>query len=186
MLNENIFSKEVEEQLRYFRTSSQKEKGKSHFPINLCYLDTHKKELELKDTFKRLKILDDIAKSFDIGYVLHFEEQTFVAVFDYQKSWSDNCYQQATSLVNKLKKSFQKLKFLQNVEDNFGAMVLCLIILLFILPFFINEFNPQMQIKMTNLDMLGFLITFVLIIIDWKFENYINQQKAKLDKNFEN
>lgn len=186
MLNENIFSKEVEEQLRYFRTSSQKDKGKSHFPINLCYIDTHRKKLELKDTFKKLKILDDIAKKLNIGYVLHFEEQTFVAVFDYQKSWSDNCYQQATSLVNKLKKSFQKLKFLQNVEDNFGAMVLCLIILLFILLFFINEFNPQMQIKMTNLDMLGFLITFVLIIIDWKFENYIKQQKAKLDKNFEN
>lgn len=126
MLDENIFSKEVGEQLRYFRTSSQKDKGKSHFPINLCYIDTHRKKLELKDTFKKLKILNDIAKSFDIGYVLRFEEQTFIAVFDYQKNWSDNCHQQATSLVNKLKKSFQKLN------------------------------NPQMQIKMTNLDMLGF------------------------------
>lgn len=83
MLKEDIFSKEVEGQLKYFRISSQKGKGKLHFPINLCYIDTHRKELELKDTFKKLKVLDDIAKKFNVGYVLHFKEQTFVAVFDF-------------------------------------------------------------------------------------------------------
>lgn len=183
MLNEDILSKEVEEQLKYFRTSPQKGKGKPYFPINLCYIDTHKKELELKDTFKRLKILDDIAKKFNVGYVLHFKEQTFVAVFDYQENWSDSCYQQSINLINKLQKSFLKLNFLKTAEDKFSAIVLCIIILLFIFLLFIDEFDPQTQIKMTNLDMLGFLITFILIIIDWQFEKYIKRQKTKLDNN---
>lgn len=69
------------------------------------------------------------------------------------------------------------------MEDKFSAIVSCIIILLFIFLLFIDEFDPQTQIKMTNLDMLGFLITFVLIIIDWQFEKYIKRQKTKLDNN---
>lgn len=45
------------------------------------------------------------------------------------------------------------------MEDKFSAIVLCIIILLFIFLLFIDEFDPQTQIKMINLDMLGFLIT---------------------------
>lgn len=182
MLNEDIFSKEVEEQLKYLRTGLQNG-NKTHYPINLCFIDTHGKIFELKETFKRLEILDDIAKKFNVDYVLHFEEQTFVAIFDYQKNWSDSCYQQSINLINKLQKSFLKLNFLKTAEDKFSAIVSCIIILLFIFLLFIDEFDPQTQIKMTNLDMLGFLIIFVLIIIDWQFEKYIKRQKAKLNNN---
>ena len=186
MLNKDIFSKEVEEQLKYFRTSPQKGKGKSYFPINLCYIDTHKKELELKDAFKRLKILDDIAKSFDVGYVLHFEEQTFVAVFNQQENWSDNCYQQAINFIGQLHKKFQKLKILQSIEDKLSATLLFAISLSLLILFSNKLFSFQMQINVTNLGMLGLLIASILGIIDWRFENYIKQQKAKLDNNFKN
>ena len=186
MLNENIFSKEVEEQLRYFRTSSQKDKGKSHFPINLCYIDTHRKKLELKDTFKKLKVLDDIAKSFDIGYVLHFKEQTFIAVFNQQENWSDNCYQQAINFIGQLHKKFQKLRILQSIEDKLSATLLFAISLSLLILFSNKLFSFQMQINVTNLGMLGLLIASILVIIDWRFENYIKQQKAKLDINFKN
>lgn len=183
MLNEDIFSKEVEEQLKYLRTGLQNG-NKTHYPINLCFIDTHGKIFELKETFKRLEILDDIAKSFDIGYVLHFEEQTFIAVFNQQENWSDNCYQQAINFIGQLHKKFQKLKILQSIEDNLSATLLFAISLSLLILFSNKLFSFQMQINMTSLGMLGLLITSILVIADLRFKKYIENQKSKLDNNF--